>query len=201
MSTLKYNPYNLTDAEIFGSASQAIALQATISTWVARADLPNLDTLKATPNNTSTRRGGFGGFGGFSGGPNFAEMAIAAARQKSGQLPKIILADVALPIQAMTSIEASLKKKYSEPQIIGVIPGGGGGLFNRGRSGQPIYGPPGGFAAERKAIISNTQSEGNVIFKFNGETYLYWANQFRLMQMATDSIISSLAAVNINLVV
>jgi hypothetical protein len=199
MSNLKYNPYSLTDAELFGSVPQSIAIQAIISTWEARAGLPQVSTLRAT--TVSAPRTGFGRFGfggGVSGpvGPNAA--AIAAARQRSTQLPNIILADVSPLVQAMTSIEVSLKKKYSEPQIIGMTPVTRAG-FGFSIPSRPIIGPPGGVVAERKAIVTNKESEGNVIFKFNGQTYLYWARQHRLMQMATESMKSSLAGVGINL--
>jgi hypothetical protein len=194
MALLNYNPYTLTDTELFGLNSQVIAIQSIISTWETRVGLPAVNTLKAS---TTVSRTGFGGFGFGSTG---SSAAILSARQKSVQLPNIILADAAAPVQAMTEIGATLKSKYAQPQLIGMTPVIRAG-FGFTIPSRPIYGPPGGLPAERKAIITSMESEGTVIFKFNGQTYLYWARQYRLLQLAAESMRSSFAGVGINLAI
>jgi hypothetical protein len=194
MALLTYNPYSLTDTELFGSTTQGIAMQAMITTWETKAGLPPINTLRAT---TTASRTGFGGFGFGSTG---SSAAIASARQKSVQLPRIILADASVPLQAMTILGASLKNKYSTPQIVGMTPVVRGG-FGMVIPSRPIYGPPGGIVAERNAIVTSKESEGTVIFKFNGQTYIFWARQYRLMQMAAESMRSSLSGVGINLAI
>jgi hypothetical protein len=174
MSTLNYNPYNLTDAEIFGSTNQAIALQSMANRWLAIAGLTNLGTIKSTD-----------------------KAAIAGVLAKIGQLPRIIAGDAASVVAAMTAIQLSLKAKYSVPQITGYQKIGGG-LFGISKT-IPIYSAPGGITAERKAIVTNLESDGNVIFKFGGEKYLYWAGQYRLIALATESVRSKLIPLGITL--
>jgi hypothetical protein len=158
MSIFTYNPYTLTDDEIFGSSitTVPVSMKAIRSDWLARINLSNLDSIRPTISvSIPSRSGGFGfggGFGGFGGSsttsiPNTA--GIAEARQKSIQLPAIVKADVDVTVKAMTAIAAAMKTKYSQPTFLGTA--GVNRAFGGG--GRPIIGPPGGVVAEKVKVL------------------------------------------------
>lgn len=187
MSTsLNFNPYKLTDTEIFGAnTNHSIAISTIVNGWLSKAGMSDLPTIKRP---TST------GFG--------AATSLAIVRApvlaKVGQLPKIILADATVAQTAMKSIQTGMQRKYMFNNTTSNV---SHGAFGFGGLGGNMVNPTESYNKERKAIISKTESDGNVTFKYNGENYLYWATQHRLIELATDTVKSYLAPLNISLFV
>jgi len=169
--SLIYNPYKLTDTEIFGSnTNHSIAIGTIVNEWLGKTGLSNLSTVKKT--DTAAR-------------------AIVLA--KVGQLPKLILTDAGIAQSAMISIETGLKRKYIYSTNVST------NAF--GLSMYNFATPAESYNNQRKAIVTQKDSDGGVIFKYNGQNYLYWMAQYRLIALAADTVKSYLAPLSISLVV
>jgi len=166
---LLYNPYKLTDTEIFGSnTNYSIAIGTIANRWLDKTGLTNLGTIKSTD-----------------------KAAIGGVLAKIGQLPKLILTDAGIAQSAMISIETGLKAKYILSTNV-----------RTNAFGLSMYNyatPAESYNNQRKAIVTQKDSDGGVIFKYNGQNYLYWAAQYRLIALATESVRSKLIPLGITL--